>query len=180
MPKDLRGLFVDELHDILSAEDQIVKALPAMVKASESPDLKKAFAGHLKETKGQVRRLKKVFSLLKLKPQKKFCKAMHGLIEECKEVLKDYKEKSPVRDAAFISKAQRIEHYEIAAYGTVYTYAKELGLRAEAKLLNETLDEEGSADKKLTKIAEGGLFKTGINLLANEPKKPKSNFRQQR
>ena len=173
MQKDLKDLLIDELHDILSAEEQIVKALPAMVTASESPDLKKAFGAHLKETKGQVRRLAKVFKLLKVKKQKKFCKAMHGLIEECKEVLKDYKVKSPVRDAAFISKAQRIEHYEIAAYGTVYTFANELGFDAVADLLQETLDEEGNADKKLTKIAEGGFFKKGINIKANEPKTTK-------
>lgn len=174
--KDLKDLLIDELHDILSSEDQIVKALPDMVKASESPDLKKAFESHLKETKGQVLRLKKVFKLLKAEKKEKFCKATKGLIDECKGVLKDFKTKSPLRDAALISKAQRIEHYEIAAYGTVRTYAKELGLGAVAKLLQETLNEEGNADKKLTKIAEGGLFKTGINLQANEPSlnKPKA------
>jgi ferritin-like metal-binding protein YciE len=167
MEKDLKDLLIDELHDIVSSEDQIVKALPAMVKSAESADLKKAFESHLKETKGQVKRLDQVFKLLKLKKKKKFCDATHGLIEECKEVLKDFKNKSPIRDAALISKAQRIEHYEISAYGTVRTFAKELNLNDVANLLKATLDEEANADKKLTKIAEGGLFTSGINQQAN-------------
>jgi ferritin-like metal-binding protein YciE len=175
MQKDLKDLLIDELHDILSSEEQIVEALPEMVRASESPELKNAFESHLKETKGQVQRLEKIFKLLKIKKKEKFCKATKGLIQECKEVLKDFKTKSPVRDAALISKAQRIEHYEISAYGTVRTYAKELDLDAVADLLQATLDEEGKADKKLTKIAEGGLFKTGINLQANVPNATKPN-----
>ncbi|MCE5317100.1 MAG: ferritin-like domain-containing protein [Parachlamydia sp.] len=173
MKKDLKDLLIDELHDILSSEEQIVEALPEMVKASESPDLKKAFESHLKETKGQIQRLEKVFKLLKTEKKEKFCKATKGLIDECKEVLKDLKTKSALRDAALISKAQRIEHYEISAYGTVRTYASELDLNAVADLLQATLEEEGNADKKLTKIAEGGLLKTGINLQANLLKAPK-------
>lgn len=174
MQKDLKDLLIDELHDILSSEEQIVEALPAMARASESPELKKAFESHLKETKGQVQRLEKIFKLLKIAKKEKFCKATKGLIQECKEVLKDFKTKSPIRDAALISKAQRIEHYEISAYGTVRTFANELKLDGVADLLQETLDEEGNADKKLTKIAVGGLFKTGINLQANVQKKNKS------
>lgn len=174
MQKDLKDLLIDELHDILSSEEQIVEALPEMVKASESGELKKAFESHLNETKGQVQRLEKIFKLLKIEKKEKFCKATKGLIQECKEVLKDFKTKSPIRDAALISKAQRIEHYEISAYGTVRTFAKELGLDAAADLLQATLNEEGNADKKLTKIAEGGLFKTGINLQANIPNENKS------
>lgn len=174
MQKDLKDLLIDELHDILSAEEQIVKALPDMVRAAESPELKKAFESHLKETKGHVQRLKKIFKLLKVEVEEKFCMGTKGLIQECKEVLKEFKTKSPIRDAALISKAQRIEHYEIAAYGTVRTYASELDLDAVADLLQETLDEEGNVDKKLTKIAEGGMFKTGINLQANKPKVNKS------
>lgn len=169
MQKDLKDLLIDELHDILSSEEQIVEALPEMVRASESSELKNAFESHLKETKGQVQRLEKIFKLLKIEKKEKFCKATKGLIQECKEVLKDFKTKSPIRDAALISKAQRIEHYEISAYGTVRTFAKELDLDAVADLLQATLNEEGNADKKLTKIAEGGLFKTGINLQANVP-----------
>lgn len=169
MEKDLKGLLIDELHDILSAEEQIVKALPDMVKAANSPDLKKAFEKHLQETKGQIQRLIKIFSLLKVKREQKFCKATNGLIQECKEVLKDLKTKSPLRDAALISKAQRIEHYEISAYGTMRTFAKELGQKAVADLLRETENEEAHADKKLTKIAKGGLFSSGVNEQAIKP-----------
>jgi ferritin-like metal-binding protein YciE len=174
MEKDLKYLLIDELHDILSSEDQIVEALPEMVKASNSPDLKKAFESHLKETKGQIQRLEKIFKLLKVAKKEKLCKATKGLIQECKEVLKDFKTKSPLRDAALISKAQRIEHYEISAYGTVRTFAKELDLNEVADLLQDTLNEEENADKKLTKIAEGGFFKSGINQQATEPEKRKA------
>lgn len=160
--ENLRNLFVSELKDILSAEHQIVKALPDVIAAAEDPDLKEAFKNHLKETKGQVVRLEKIFKLLGLKPQEVFCEAMHGLIEECSETIKEH-EKSATRDAALISKAQRIEHYEISVYGTLRTFAKELGLKEEKVLLEETLAEEGAADKKLTKIAEGGLLTTGVN-----------------
>lgn len=173
MLNDLQDLLIDELHDQLSSEEQIVKALPDMAKAAESQELKSAFEGHLKETKGQIQRLKNVFKILKVKPKEKFCKATKGLIDECKEVLKDFKTKSALRDAALISKAQRIEHYEISAYGTIRTFAKELNLKEVVVLLQETLDEEGNADKKLTKIAEGGLFKSGINLKANIPNEKK-------
>src|ERR1700684_1492805 len=110
MEKNLKDLLIDELHDLLSAEEQIVEALPEMAKAAESPELKKAFESHLKETKGQVKRLEKVFKLLSVKKKEKLCKATKGLIDEGKEVLKDFKTKSFLRDAALISKAQRIEH----------------------------------------------------------------------
>jgi ferritin-like metal-binding protein YciE len=167
MQNDLKDLLIDELHDVLSSEEQIVEALPVMVRASESPDLKKAFESHLKETKAQIQRLEKIFKLLKVEKKEKFCKATKGLIQECKDVLKDFKTKSPLRDAALISKAQRIEHYEISAYGTMRTFASELDLDSVVDLLQATLYEEENADKKLTKIAEGGLFKTGINFQAN-------------
>jgi ferritin-like metal-binding protein YciE len=167
--KGIKDLLIEELYDIYSAEEQIVEALPKMVAASESPDLKKAFQSHLKETKGQVQRLKKIFKILKVEKKEKLCKAAKGLIQECKEVLKNSKTKSAIRDAALISKAQRIEHYEIAAYGTVRTFAKEIDLDTIVDLLQQTLDEEGNADKKLTEIAEGGLLKTGINQQANMP-----------
>lgn len=185
MKKDLKDLLIDELHDILSSEEQIVKALPGMVTASESPELKKAFASHLKETKGQVQRLQKIFKLLKVQRKEKFCKATKGLIDECKEVLKDFKTKSSLRDAALISKAQRIEHYEIAAYGTVRTFANELDLDDVADLLQATLNEEGHADKTLTKIAEGGLLRSGVNYqaitpLSNKPKALKKPISKQK
>lgn len=168
MQKTIKDLFIDELHDILSSEEQIVKALPKVVEAAQSEELKKAFKDHLQETKGQIVRLNKVFKLLKLERKTKFCKATKGLIEECGEVIKEFV-KSPVRDAALISKAQRIEHYEISAYGTICTFAKELGHKEIAHILHDTLLEESHADKKLTKIAEGGFLRTGINHEANIP-----------
>ena len=167
MQNDLKDLLIYELHDVLSSEEQIVEALPVMVRASKSPDLKKAFESHLKETKAHVQRLEKIFKLLKVEKKEKFCKATKGLVQECKDVLKDFKTKSPIRDAALIAKAQRIEHYEISAYGTMRTFASELDLDSVVDLLQATLYEEENADKKLTKIAEGGLFKTGINFQAN-------------
>ena len=163
MGKGIKCLLVEELHGILNSEKQIVKALPAMVTAAECRHLKNAFAIHLKETKGQVQRLEKIFHLLNVKQKPHLCKVTKGLIDACKEVLKEFKVKSPIRDAALISKAQRIEHLEIAAYGTTRTFARELGLNEVADLLQATLDEEGNADKSLTKIAEGGLLKSGIN-----------------
>lgn len=167
MEKGIRDLLIDELHDSLSSEEQIVAALPAMVAAADSKELKEAFASHLKETKGHVVRLGKVFKLLKVEKRKKMCEATKGLVQECKDAIKGYK-KSFLRDAALISKAQRIEHYEISAYGTLRTFAKELGLKEIANLLQHTLDEEGNADRNLTKIAEGGFFRSGVNEKANE------------
>lgn len=165
MEKNIHDLFLEELHDIFSAEQQIVKALPEMISAAHSLELKKAFETHLKETKGQVVRLERIFRMLNAPKKVKFCKGVKGLIDECKEVTHEFK-KSALRDAAMISKAQRIEHYEISAYGTLRTFAKELNYKVIADLLEASEDEEANADKKLTKIAKGGLFKTGINLMA--------------
>lgn len=163
----IQGLFVSELKDILSAEKQIIEALPKMVKAAESKELKEAFTNHLEETRAQVKRLEKIFSMLKMKAEiNENCEAMEGLIKEGEEAIKDY-DMSAVRDANLISKAQRIEHYEISVYGTLRTFAKELGLDEAVDLLQETLDEEGAADKKLTKIAEGSLLHAGVNQKAN-------------
>lgn len=180
MEKGIRELLINELHDSLSSEEQIVAALPKMATAATSSELKNAFKSHLKETKGQIQRLDKIFKLLKTPKRKKLCEATKGLIQECKDVIKEY-DKSALRDAALISKAQRIEHYEISAYGTLRTFAKELGLGEVASLLQDNLDEEGHADKALTKIAEGGIFSSGINQKANEvceeckPEKTKLN-----
>ncbi len=164
--ENLNQLFISELKDLLNAEEQIIKALPKMVDAAESPKLKEAFETHFGETKNHVERLKKIFHLLQLEPKSEKCEAMEGLIQECKEALNEFPESS-IRDAALISKAQRIEHYEISVYGTLRTFAKELGLDKVKKLLQETLDEEANADKSLTKIAEGGLLTSGINHKAN-------------
>lgn len=166
MEKTIHDLFIEELQDIYSAEQQIVKALPGLVAAAFSPFLKRAFETHLKETKGQVVRLEKIFRLLGTPKKAKFCKGAKGLIEECVEVVHDFK-KSPVRDAALISKAQRIEHYEISAYGTLRTLAEELDYDVVADLFDENLTEEANADKLLTKLAKGGIFSSGINHIAH-------------
>lgn len=163
MPKnDFKNLFLDELKDIFSAENQIIEALPKVIKAAENPELKKALKHHLGETEHQAERLKKIFQLLNEEESEEKCEAMEGLIEECDETAHKYPN-SPIRDAALIAACQRIEHYEIAVYGTLRTFAKQLDLEDIADLLQESLDEEGNANKKLTEIAEGGFFTTGIN-----------------
>lgn len=149
----LHDLYVDELKDLYNAESQILKALPKMVKAASSSDLAQAFQDHLEETEGQVVRLDKIFKKLDVSPKGKKCKAMEGLLEEGKEVMEE--DADPiVRDAALIAAAQRVEHYEMAGYGCVRTFAQLLGYEQAAELLQETLDEEGAADKKLTGLAE--------------------------
>lgn len=165
--ENIRDLLIDELSEIYNAENQIVKSLPALVKAADSDDLREAFQKHLDETKGQVERLNKIFEILEDNPKSKTCEAMEGLIHECAEATHQFS-KSALRDAALISKAQRIEHYEISAYGTLRSFAKELDLDDVAKLLEETLNEEAKADKALTKIAEGTLLASGVNRKAHE------------
>jgi ferritin-like metal-binding protein YciE len=152
--KSLRDLFVDELKDLYSAENQLLKALPKMAKAATSPDLRSGFEEHLEQTKGHVQRLETIFKELDDSPKGKKCKAMEGLVKEGKEVIDEEMEPS-VRDAALIAAGQRVEHYEMAGYGTVRTYAQLLGYDSAAKLLQQTLDEEGATDKKLTKLAQG-------------------------
>jgi ferritin-like metal-binding protein YciE len=149
----LHNSFVDELKDLYSAENQITKALPEMVKAASSPELKEAFQEHLEVTKQQVNRLKEVFKQLDESPGGKTCKGMQGLIEEGSEVMEKNGNAS-VKDAALIAAAQKIEHYEIAGYGTARSFAETLGLEQVADLLQQTLDEEGDADEKLTEISE--------------------------
>lgn len=145
-------LFVEELKDIYSAETQITKALPKMAKASTSEELKTAFEEHLQETEGQIERLDQIFETLGVSPKGKTCEGMKGVITEGEEMLKET-EKGDIRDAALISAAQRVEHYEMAAYGAVRTYAQKLGKQQVVELLEETLEEEKAADKKLTQIA---------------------------
>jgi ferritin-like metal-binding protein YciE len=149
---DLQDLFVEDLRDLYSAENQLLKALPKMAKAASSPELKQAFEMHIEETKGQVERLQQIFQQLGEKPTGKKCAAMEGLIEESKELLSE-DIADDVLDAGLIGAAQKVEHYEIAGYGTARTYAKLLGNREAAQLLQQTLDEEGATDKKLTKLA---------------------------
>jgi ferritin-like metal-binding protein YciE len=149
----LRKLYVDELKDLYSAEKQILQALPRMAKKASNEQLKKAFETHLEETRGQVERLDRIFELLGKSSRGKKCKGMEGLLEEGKEMMQEDMEPE-VMDAALISAAQRVEHYEIAGYGTVRTYAQLLGENQHVKLLQQTLDEEGNTDKKLTQLAE--------------------------
>lgn len=151
--ESLRELLVDELKDLYSAENQLVKALPKMAKAAASPELKAAFEEHLEETKGQVDRLVTIFEQLEGSPKGKKCKAMEGLIEEGSDVI-DAEGDDSVKDAALICAAQKVEHYEMAGYGCARTFATLLGLDEVADLLQTTLDEEGTADKKLTELAE--------------------------
>ncbi len=148
----LNELLEEQLKDIYSAENQLIKALPKMAKKATTESLKTAILSHLEETEGQVERLTQIGELLEIKMTGKKCKAMEGLIEEGKEVLEEDGQ-SPVIDAALIGAAQRVEHYEIAAYGTAKALAEHLGLDEVAKLLSETLDEESAADEKLSAIS---------------------------
>lgn len=149
----LQELLVDELKDIYNAENQIIKALPKMAKAASSPELKRAFERHLEETKRQVERLDQIGEALDVRMTGKKCKGMEGLIEEGKEIMSEDLEEDAL-DAGLIGAAQKVEHYEIAAYGTARAHANMLGLNKIAKLLQQTLDEEGATDKKLTQLAE--------------------------
>ena len=149
----MEELFVDELKDLYSAEKQITKALPKMVKGATSEELKQAFMSHLEETKGQITRLEQAFGMLGKKPNGKTCVGMKGVLEEGSEMLEDT-DKGEVRDAGLISAAQRVEHYEMAGYGSARDFAKLLGLSEIAALLDETLEEEKLADKKLTGISK--------------------------
>ena len=153
---NLQKLFVDELKDVYDAEHQILDALPKMTEAATSPELKRAFAQHRGETQGQVRRLEQVFRGLGKEPERKACEGMKGLLEEGKEFIDADGDKDAI-DAALISAAQKVEHYEIATYGTLRMFALTLGRRDEAQLLQETLDEEAAADEKLTDIAVSGV-----------------------
>lgn len=153
--KTLEDLFIHELSDVHSAERQISKALPRLARAAENPELTAAFETHLEETVGQIERLDQVVELLGIRLKRIKCAAMEGLVEEGKEVI-DSVEKGPVRDAALVGGAQKVEHYEIAAYGTLCALAKQLGYDDAVKLLKATLDEEKATDEKLTLLAESG------------------------
>ena len=150
---NLEDAFVEELKDLLSAERQLTKALPRMAKKASNDQLRTAFEDHLKETEQQVKRLEQVFESLGKTPRAKSCEAMKGIIEEGKSVMEEDAE-DDVMDAMLIAAAQKVEHYEIASYGTVCTWAKTLGKDDALKLLKQTMDEEEKADQKLTKIAE--------------------------
>ena len=152
-PKTLDNLFHDTLKDIYYAEKKILATLPKMAKAARNDELTAAFEKHRVETEGHVGRLEEVFSMIDKKPQAKTCDAIIGITEEGAEIMKDYKG-SPALDAGLLAAAQAVEHYEISRYGTLRTWAEELGLNDAASLLQETLDEEKATDQALTKIAE--------------------------
>jgi len=152
----LQDLMVDEVRDLYSAEKQILKALPKMAKAAKSPRLKTLLQEHLAETENHVKRLEQVFQHLGLNARAKKCKGMEGLLLEGSEMLEEDADPE-VLDAAIIASGNRVEHYEIAAYGTVRTYAQILGNQQIANLFQQTLDEEGNADKKLTALAESSI-----------------------
>ena len=149
----LEDLYTDLLKDLYSAEKQLVKALPKMAKNAQSPDLQKAFQEHLRQTEGQVDRIERIFSDMDGSPRGKKCVGMEGLIEEGNELLQEDVEPD-VLDAGLIAAAQKVEHYEIAGYGTARAWAERLGYDRAARLLQETLEEESMANEKLTRIAE--------------------------
>lgn len=148
----LQDLLIEQLQDLYDAEHQLTQALPKMAQAARNPQLVQAFTSHLAETEGHIRRLEQVFQTIGAPAHRKTCKAMKGLIEEGNEVLKEDAE-AAVKDAALIAAANRVEHYEIAGYGTVRNFTDELGLSAAGELLQQTLDEEYAADENLTQIA---------------------------
>lgn len=150
---ELEALLIDEIKDLYSAENQIIKALPRMAKKASNAQLRAAFEQHLEETRNHAARLEQIAEELDTSLRGKKCKGMEGLIEEGKEVMEEDLEDN-TKDAGMIGAAQRVEHYEIAAYGTARTFANLLGMKKVAKLLQQTLDEEAKTDKKLTQLAE--------------------------
>jgi ferritin-like metal-binding protein YciE len=151
--ESLQELYIHHLKDLYSAEKQLTKALPKMAKAASSDELRKGFEQHLRETEGQIERLEQIFEELEVNPRGKKCVGMEGLIEEAKELMEEDADPE-VLDAGLIATAQHVEHYEIAGYGCVRTYAELLGYDDAAQLLQESLDEEGATDKKLTALAQ--------------------------
>lgn len=154
--KDLSELFHDTLKDIYFAEKKILAALPKMAKAAQSDELKAAFEKHHGETEGQVERLEQVFAEIGAKPQGKTCDAIMGILEEGKSIMEDYKG-APALDAGLIAAAQAVEHYEMARYGTLRTWADELGYAKSVKLLQQTLDQEETTDEALTELATSSV-----------------------
>jgi ferritin-like metal-binding protein YciE len=152
----LNDLFIDQLQDLYDAEQRLVQALPKMAQAAHDPSLKQAFQSHLRETQNQVTRLERAFQEMGQTAKGKTCEAMKGLVAEGQEAI-DAKGDPDVKDAALVAAAQRVEHYEIAAYGTARTFARRLGKDSIAQLLEQTLNEEKAADQKLTQLAESGI-----------------------
>lgn len=165
MITNLEQLYYDQIRDLYSAETQLLTALPEMAANATNDELKTAFTMHLDETREQRARLEKICSRHGITPDGEECDAMRGLIKEAKKHVSDTTP-GDVRDAVLIASANRVEHYEIAAYGVTKTFAKVLGFSEDASLLDESLDEESAADDKVTKIATGGLFTSGVNQAA--------------
>jgi ferritin-like metal-binding protein YciE len=163
--KTTRDLLIDELRDIYHAEKQLVKALPKMAKAAKADKLRQAFEQHLEETKGQVERLDRVFEQLDTRSSGQRCEAMQGLIEEAKEMMEEIKTPE-VLDCALIMGAQKVEHYEIAAYGSASALAEALGQKDVMQLLEQTLNEEKAADQKLNKLALSEVNKSALRAAA--------------
>jgi ferritin-like metal-binding protein YciE len=155
-PKTLQDLFQETLKDIFYAEKKILTALPKMAKAAHSPDLQSAFRKHERQTQGQVERLEQVFAMIDETAKGKTCEAVNGIIEEGNEVIKEFKN-SPALDAGLLAAAQAVEHYEISRYGTLKTWANELGLSDAVSLLDQTLQEEIETDQALTELAESAV-----------------------
>lgn len=159
----LNELFTEQLQDLYSAETQLVDALPKMAKAASSSQLQQAFEQHLEQTRGHVQRIEQVFQGMQSKPNGKKCKGMEGLIKEGEELIqKKGKIDSEVLDAGLIAAAQRVEHYEIAGYGTVTEFAKMLNQKDAQNILHQTLEEEKNTDQKLTKLAESSINKEAL------------------
>ena len=162
--KTLDDLFYETLKDIYYAERKILKTLPKMARGAQDPKLKAAFEKHKEETEGQIERLQQVFEIIGKRPRAKTCPAIDGIIEEGEEIMEDFKG-APALDAGLLAAAQAVEHYEISRYGTLSAWAKQLGLKDAAKLLDETLAEESKTDDALSKLAD-----TAVNAAAGEKK----------
>ncbi|MES2982593.1 MAG: ferritin-like domain-containing protein [Verrucomicrobiota bacterium] len=162
MITNLHQLYHDQLRDLYSAEDQLLEALPAMIQAASDTDLRDALQSHLEETRVHVDRLQEICTRHNIAPQGEVCEAMKGLIKEGKKHVEST-QSGPVRDAVIIASGNRIEHYEIAGYGVAKAFASVLDLDDDQKLLDDTIEEEGNADKTLTKLATGGMLAGGIN-----------------
>lgn len=171
-PETLEHLYVEELRDLYSAEHQILKALPKMIKSVHNPELRQALEDHERVTEEQVTRLDRIFRQLGEKPGRKKCPGMEGILEEGEELIKE-KPEPEVLDAGLISKAQHVEHYEIAGYGTVRTWARTLGLDDQADLLEQSLEEEKEADRTLTQLAEADLNEEAARSESDEEEPPR-------
>ena len=166
----LKQMYIDELKDLYNAENQLVKALPKMAKAASSEELRAGFEEHLEQTKGHVSRLEQIFESLGENPKGKKCKGMEGLVAEGSDIIDQDLEDS-AKDAGLIGAAQRVEHYEIAAYGTVKAFAETLGHSEHVSLLEETLEEEKETDEKLTKLAQGINVQAGKSVQGHSTQK---------